>query len=50
MCLPSSEPVTQIYELEPEMQNARLLVGQIDGNITILDYANQTRILTMQIS
>lgn len=40
MCLPSNEPVTHIFEVEATSHHTRLLVGQIDGNITLLDYAN----------
>lgn len=40
MSLSSNEPITHIFEVEAASNQTRLLVGQIDGNITLLDYAN----------
>ncbi len=46
MKLPSSQPITHIHDLEKVNQVGNLLLGQIDGNITIINYATQTRILS----
>ena len=50
MKLPSNHPVTHIHDLEKVSQTGKLLIGQVDGNITIINYMTQTRILSLQLS
>ena len=49
MCLPSTEPVTFIYEVEAQNEAMRLLLAQVDGSITLLDYETQDRILSLRL-
>jgi len=49
MRLPRPEPIIVIHELETTSQESMLLIGQVDGSITILNYATQEKILELRL-